>query len=339
LIVLSTLVMDWFVASIDGVLDIARITFDLREARACSPLGPCAVVPMSMVQGSYPTAATVAFWSSLGFALVVLYQAGSRVLSGYANETLSKVAHVIGSIAILTAVGAGYLFGPDLETGTISIERSWGPSTMLLGLFLGHLAIYFSRDTNADEVPYKPIDPIPQAIARNAARPATVPPMQTPRAKTATIPPTNPPTKKPSAPVTPIPAVFKGKLQFSVVTCDITPAGIDARREDGHTVLVLWRDVVGVVARRMPPDYDSVPFLDVVSTAGMTLRLLPWTRITGEVVEGGDIERARALAKLLASRCTQAKLDKASQAFVDTDKPPAQLPTLDMLAKHDQALT
>src|SRR5678816_1513822 len=110
LIVLSTLVMDWFVASIDGVLDIARITFDLREARACSPLGPCAVVPMSMVQGSYPTAATVAFWSSLGFALVVLYQAGSRVLSGYANETLSKVAHVIGSIAILTAVGAGYLF-------------------------------------------------------------------------------------------------------------------------------------------------------------------------------------------------------------------------------------
>src|SRR5688572_14047181 len=88
LIVASTLVMDWFVATIAGdSIGVMKITFDLREARLCSELGPCGVVPMSMIKGTfYPTLAAVTFWGSLVFGLLVLYQAGSRVLGGFANE-------------------------------------------------------------------------------------------------------------------------------------------------------------------------------------------------------------------------------------------------------------
>jgi len=51
----------------------------------------------------------------------------------------------------------------------------------------------------------------------------------------------------------------------------MTRGGIDARREDGSSVLVIWRDIVGAVARRLPNDYQAVTFVDVISTAGATL--------------------------------------------------------------------
>src|SRR5688572_8438917 len=58
----ATLVYDWFTVDINGT-DLARITLDLREARACTNAGDCASVPMSMIEGSfYPTLATLSFW-------------------------------------------------------------------------------------------------------------------------------------------------------------------------------------------------------------------------------------------------------------------------------------
>jgi hypothetical protein len=88
----------------------------------------------------------------------------------------------------------------------------------------------------------------------------------------------------------------------------------------------------------MPPEYEGVTFVDLVSTAGMTLRLFSWTRLNGEPVEGTGDARARALVKLVAERCANVKLDPATRAFVESDKPAAQLKDLQTMCAHDDRL-
>jgi hypothetical protein len=86
----------------------------------------------------------------------------------------------------------------------------------------------------------------------------------------------------------------------------------------------MWRDVVGVVARRLPSAYEGATFVDIVSTAGSTLRILPWTRVTGEPIDGDGERRARELVELVTSRCPDARLDPATRAFIESRvRPPA----------------
>lgn len=346
-ILAATLVLDWFVASIGGGFEIDRITFDLREARACSNLGVCGVVPMSMVKGGlYTPLAQTAFWGSLLFVCIVAYQAGTKLLSGFVNETVSRAGYMIGSLVVLAAFGAGYLFGPDLGSASlmglaIEVKRAWGPPAMLLGVVLGILALYYASGGGIDDTAvYKPVE-IPRATARPAT--ATTPPKPaepvTAPAAPAKVPTAQQLPRRAAAPTTPppAPAALKGKVQFAMVSGEVTVAGIDARREDGETILVLWRDVVGLVVRRLPAELEGHVFLDIVSTAGMTLRVVPWTKLTGEPIEGDGDARVRAFVELVKPRCPDAKLDRATQAFLDGAKPAAQL-TLELLGKHDQAL-
>jgi hypothetical protein len=352
----ATLVFEWFLVDINGSFDISKITFDLREARACSTAGDCGVVPVSMIKGSfYPTLATITFWGSLVFALLLIYQVGSRVFGGVASESISKAAHGLGTLVVLTAVGAGYVFGPDLEPAElmglgIDVDRGWGPVAMLLGLMIGHIALYAARDAAIDNPPLIPIDVplLPRTVAKtHLPMPMTTPPAgtpQLPRTRTPNTPAGMPLVARTRTPTTPagmraMPDIYKGKIQFSIVSSESTVAGIDARREDGSSVLVMWRDVVGLVARRLPPELDGHPFVDIVSTAGMTLRLLPWSKLIGEHLEGDPEARMRAFLDIVVPRCPEVKLDRATQAFLDdATKRPAQLPSLALLAKHDQAL-
>ncbi len=360
----ATLVCDWFTVDINGT-ELARITLDLREAHACTSSGDCASVPMSMIEGSfYPTLATLSFWAGLAFALFVLYQAGTRVLGGMPNESLIKAAHGLGTIAILTSVAAGYLFGPNLDpTQAIGIgfdfDRGWGPVSMLIGIVAGHAALYYTRDRTLDDrpiIPTKQLRPVPRPLT-SPGTPTPAPgsistrvplPIQTPPSGSPTVrqkDPSKPPAVgRTQTPTTPPPMraladQFRGKIQFALVTGDITIAGIDARREDGGGVLVMWRDVVGFVVRRLPPELDGHPFVDIVSTAGMTLRLLPWSKVIGEHLSGDAEGRVRSFLKIVKPRCPEAKLDRATQSFLDdTSKLPAQLKNREMLEKHDQAL-
>lgn len=350
-ILAGTLVFEWFIIELTGAPELSRITFDLREARACSSLGPCGVVPMSMIKaGWYPSLAAVSFWGSLVFAAVLAYQAGARMLGGFANETISKAAHGLATLVMLTSVGAGYLAGPDTQPAElmglgVDADRGWGPLAMLAGLLAGHWALYQMREGGNDEPPVHRVDPLPVARARvplplvtppsglpNVPRPPTVPPVSRTQTPVRASPPTTPP------PMRAVPEALEGKLRFAMVTGDVTVAGIDARREDGG-VLVMWRDVVGLVVRRLPPELEGHAFVDIVSTAGMTLRLLPWSKLTGEPFEGDAEGRIRAFIRAVHPRCPEARLDRMTQAFLDdATRPPAQLPNVEMLAKHDQAL-
>jgi hypothetical protein len=140
-----------------------------------------------------------------------------------------------------------------------------------------------------------------------------------------------------TGPLPPMPDHLRNRLQYVALTADVTGGGVDARREDGLSRLVLWRDVVGVVARRLPPVYDGTAFVDIVSTAGSTLRIVPWTRLTGELVDVEGEDRTRAVVEHVLARCPNARLDPATQQFLDTGEP-AQLPDLDTLRAHDNRL-
>jgi hypothetical protein len=95
--------------------------------------------------------------------------------------------------------------------------------------------------------------------------------------------------------------------------------------------------VVGVVARRMPPAYDGAAFVDIVSTAGSTLRIVSWTRLTGELIDVEGDARPRAVVEYVVAHCPGVRLDRATQMFLDTGEP-AQLPDLDTLRAHDERL-
>lgn len=361
LIAAAALALEWFVVNINGAMDLSRITLDLREAHACTSAGDCASVPMSMIKGSaYPTLATISFWGGLGFALLVLYQAGTRVLgAATTSESVINAGHGLGSLVILTTVGAGYLFNPDLEPMQnaimgIDFDRGWGPLAMLVGLCAGQVALYFMKDPLGGEAPVIPIakqvSPAVQQAPRPTATGTRVPlPLDTPPEGSPTVKPQRAQTRPPyigrtQTPTTPpamkaLAEVYKNKIKFAMVTGDVTMGGIDARREDGGGVLVVWRDVVGLVVRRLPPELDGHPFIDIVSTAGMTLRVLPWSKLTGEHFEGEGDQRVRSFMQVVTKRCTDARIDRATQSFLDDDtKRPAQLTSLDLLSKHDTAL-
>ena len=92
------------------------------------------------------------------------------------------------------------------------------------------------------------------------------------------------------------------------------------------------------MARRLPPEYGAASFVDLVSTPGSTLRMLPWTRVGGDRVTGEGEELARALVELVMACCPEAKLDAATRTFLADHQSALQLPDLDTLAAHDQRL-
>jgi hypothetical protein len=133
---------------------------------------------------------------------------------------------------------------------------------------------------------------------------------------------------------------LRGHLSYALTTAACSSTGIAANREDGFAKLVAWSDVVGIVARRLPEaaPYDGAPFVDIVSTAGATLRLLPWTEITGHELTGDATERMRSLVRVLATQCRTAQLDAATKTFLQGTGKPAQLPDEKTLAAHDAKL-
>ncbi|HMG24227.1 MAG TPA: hypothetical protein VK607_22990, partial [Kofleriaceae bacterium] len=149
--------------------------------------------------------------------------------------------------------------------------------------------------------------------------------------------PTGHATGSKSGPIPRVPDHLRNRLAYVAITAELTAGGIDARREDGTSRLVLWRDVVGVVVRRLPPAYDNATFVDVVSTARSTLRIVPWTRLTGDPVAGEGDERPRGIVERVLVKCPIAKLDPATRQFLDTGEA-AQLPDLETLRAHDARL-
>jgi hypothetical protein len=598
LILAGALFMDWYRATTEG-LELNRLSIDLVAVHLCGNAHVCARESLTSVRGMFPSLAAVTLWSSLGFAALVGFQAGARLLAGGAIDVFTKLGYMLALMAISLAVATAYLFGPEVSDVRmvaatwfdVALHRSWAPATLIAGLSVGFVAIYLAvaRESSDPAAAYKPVtlDPDaadgrgrrvsipfpvppgeqtdfllagpprePTAVTRNdhpsqpsaarreptgtlraahapaqpaaaprpptvepgaveprehtgilhaahpqmrppaapstmrAARPAVQPLLAVRREQTSTLrahpqtqpigsalhrsadamraagppiqpngtpphgqtgtlrvagareqtgtqrlahAPTQPALQPPglfreqtgttrapgfreqtgttrapgfreqtgttrasgfreqtgttraagfreqtgttrapgfreqtgttrapgfreqtgtmraatdpgpgssrtkSGPLTPIPEHLRNRLRYVALTAEVTGGGIDARREDGLSRLVLWRDVVGVVARRMPAVYDSAAFVDIVSTAGSTLRIVPWTRLTGQLTDVDGDARPRAVVEHVVAHCPSVRLDPATRIFLDTGEP-AQLPDLDTLRAHDERL-
>jgi hypothetical protein len=602
LIVAGALALDWYRLAFEPPTGGAlRIAIDLRSLHLCHLGQACVRSPLGPLPGMFPTLAMVTMWSSLGVAAIVAFQAGVRISTGRAYESLTKVGYMVSLMAISIAVATAYLFGPQSEGSVIGaaaqagvlLQRTWAPLTLLAGLVAGFATLYMAvapeaRDLATAAPPVKRAPARPEARTRTpavripfpehtgtfpildggatgtaaGARPAgerraagttpiplhdrpapgpaaadlersrerrttdmrarpttdlraprtrTVAGIQPIRAPTATgertatgsqpigvqpatrpslepaaptapqpgaanaparslasdppplreraatgvypipaiampgptrgtsasheplatrppdreRPATSPPLREraatgvyaipaiampgpareapagpvpairagraaptarvvpgpaaaagrpatgqtasdprpalstgpvaavraPTGPVTAVPAASRAKtgpivaapphlrlrLSYVAITAELTAGGIDARREDGLSRLVLWRDVVGVVARRMPPVYDGLVFIDVVSSAGSTLRIVPWTRLAGAPIASEADARPRSIVEHVALRCPGARLDPATRQFLETGTA-AQLPDLETLRAHDERL-
>ncbi|CAN5537202.1 hypothetical protein BH11MYX1_BH11MYX1_08610 [soil metagenome] len=133
-----------------------------------------------------------------------------------------------------------------------------------------------------------------------------------------------------------------GLVRYATIRASVGDAGIVADHETGEKRRVLWLEVVGVVARRLPEEapYSGETFVDVVSNEGSTLRILPWTELDidgTEEIEAGD-DRARRFVQLVAARCPEAAVDPATRTFLGSKGPAAQLPSTSTLAQHDDRL-
>lgn len=339
LIVLGTLILDWFVchASAPVELGFDRFNIDLRSFRICGRDIACVTTPLP--HGGYWLLGTITFWGSLGFAAILSYQVASHLIAGFVTPRVSVSGYTVGSVALICATFAAYWLQPEssaLGALSFTVVRTWAPSMVILGHLLGLFAIYQATKPTSDGADFPELDPkIPVARARQPSR-TSPPPVaaEEPKSERGREDPRATPER-----IELVPEKVRGKLRFAALTAELTRGGIDARREDKSSLLIMWRDVVGVVARRLPPAYDGATFIDLVSLAGSTLRILPWTRLSGDPIEGEDAARARALVKLVIARCPACKVDPATRKFTDGVLPEAaQLPDLETLATHDKRL-
>ena len=329
LLLVVTLTMPWFVVKAMGT----AMTIDLHEVKACQH-GACVSFALAKAPGSFPWLGNVTFYGVLALTAVVAYQAGCRLLVDRANPLVTRIASTAVAILVATVFGFAIVTGPDTGTAEMgSIVRTWAWLLEILGLVGAAASLYFSAES-----------PLDLPVARATFPPAIEKPTTGPLAGTER-PSEKPITggSRPLHPSMPIPALVKGKLRYCVMSGDVTRGGIDARREDGSTVLVMWRDVVGVVARRLPPALLGATFVDIVSSAGQTLRVLPWSRLTGALIEpttlpADEAERARAVITLVTAQCPEAPLDPATRTFVEGTGAAAQLPDVETLAVHDARL-
>ena len=299
LILVSALRLDWFVIDA-GLIDLAPgVGIKLRE---CQNL-----------------VATTAYWASLGFALLVLAFTWVSLDGRIVSPGRTRAAVSLGLVALLATIVQAYLVVPSMPwagqgLGLPEVRTTLAPIAMLTGHVCGIVAAYYAagggRDDFAGE--YKPIVR-PDTVAAESGRPPKKIIGEPALARSAT-------------PVPPI--------AYAASTAEVTIAGIDTRLRGGEERLVLWHDVIGIVVRRLPPVHDGATFIDLVSTAGATVRLVRGTRFTGQRVA----DDPRALAVQLIAWCPRATLDPASRAFVDGGADAAQLPDLATLAAHDEKL-
>lgn len=197
-----------------------------------------------------------------------------------------------------------------------------------------------SRLGATSEVAIRPPLPEPEAVPPDQIAVARESGLTIRKRPSSTAPPTGA-TMIAAALASAAPVKLRGRVSYALTSAAFSSAGITANREDGFAKLVTWREIVGVVARRLPEaaPYDGTAFIDVVSTAGATLRILPWTAITGHTHTGDAIDRLRALLHLITAQSHGAQLDPASKAFSQGGARPAQLPDEKTLAAHDAKLS
>ncbi|MEO8550517.1 MAG: hypothetical protein ABI678_11110, partial [Kofleriaceae bacterium] len=317
---------DLGLGSAAAALDSARLDIGLDGATACMSNGTCASTSMNNLSGVYPSLATFTFWSTIILCGIIAVQAAMRLVTGAANGFLTRLGYLAVILAIVGAGLTAFLFAPETAETTVAmvtVHRTWAPGLMFGGYVVAFYTLYLvAFEEVFDDAPpardamhSQPIVPIKETRVAFQSEPivpivlSRVPGVIRHKSEPEPILELEPQTPVPPAPaLAACPAALERKLAYAAAIVTFTGAGLDGQREDGSAKRVAWADVVGVVARRLPadPPFDGITFVDLVSLAGSTLRVLPWTSVGGELTlpaNADGAERARAFVQLIAARC------------------------------------
>ena len=135
--------------------------------------------------------------------------------------------------------------------------------------------------------------------------------------------------------------VGRTALRFVVDRGTITPEGLVVRTVDGDDRTVAWSELAVVVVRRLPPDppFSKLLLIDLATTSGPPIRLLPSSRLDWRQLPGGAAatarDNARKLIALVRSENSSVIVETASQEFVDSGAEPSIFGSMRQFAEYD----
>lgn len=283
-IALGVLVLDWVVIDLDLGLS-ARV--GPRSIEVCTSAGCTAGRHAGKPFAALPTAV---FVLGLATALGLIGVAVAR----FTSTELGPIAAAVSWSAVATAVAA-VLAIIYLAPDSLGDLGAGFPLTLVgagVGITARGTSIAGAFDGGRSKAPIR-------STATVAAPPTSPPPARpaaTPYDLGAAAPATPPPGKPLSKTARPNPVgpaavdATRDALRFVVQDGAITADGLTVRVARGGERTVTWRDLVEVVARRMPPDppYEKTTFVDLVVGDGPPLRLVPTSRLDYAALPGGQ---------------------------------------------------
>jgi hypothetical protein len=329
-------VFHWWTLEVAG----ASAEIGLREARVCLG-GLCMTGPLPE-DGQFSSVAQITYYVILLDALAIAALMVLCVVSPSLVDRLAKPAGalsgalglliglcfltidapigqaltgirvgLLGALSAVVAGGAAALVdsehpdGPPIETSVLAAARAATPA------------------------PREPVAPAPKAAGdfqRQIDAATRSGPGRGVASKTAG-----------SAPVD----VGRTALRFVVDRGRIDPGGLTVKTIDGAERTVAWSDFAVVVVRRLPPDppFSKLLLIDLATTSGPPIRLLPSSRIDWRQLPGGAAatarDNARSLIALIRSENSSVSVEPASQGFVDTGAEPSIFGSMRQFAEYD----
>ncbi|MBL8623465.1 MAG: hypothetical protein JNK64_19295 [Myxococcales bacterium] len=280
---LGVLVLDWVVIDIDLGLS-AHV--GPRSIELCSP-GGC-------VDGRHagkPFAAlpTAVFLLGLVTALGLIGVAVARVT----HTELGPIATAVTWASVATAVAAvlAILYLAPDSFGQLGAGFPLTLVGAVVGIGAGVTPTLGAFEGGRSRAPIRSTAVVAAPAAAPPARPAATPYDLAAGAPAA--PPPGKPLSKTARPNPVGPAAVdatRDALRFVVQDGAITADGLAVRVARGGERTIAWRDLVEVVARRMPPDppYEKTTFVDLVVADGPPLRLVPTSRLDYAALPGGQ---------------------------------------------------
>ena len=346
LILTGLFALDWWTVSGDSLGVHAEIYGRLREVIGCAG-GACVSAD---APGHWGIIGELLFWLGLAMAGALLLVGGLAFVHASAEAVFAATARASGvllGLIVLATCDALFEF---------NAMPSLAPLVTAGGALLGLVArVQAVTDDNRERAITTSVlgrsRPAADATATPIAEPTSAGPGVVPPedlahlaavSRQATRAAPSPRSRKRPRlnAVGPVAAdASRGALRFVARVATLTPDGLAVQLDSGVERALAWRDVIQVVARRLPPDppFEKTALLDLVTADG-PVRLLPTTRVDYANLPGGAApgvkQNWRRLITLAREHHPGLEIEAQSAAFFDGGEAP-MFPALKRFVEYD----
>jgi hypothetical protein len=130
-------------------------------------------------------------------------------------------------------------------------------------------------------------------------------------------------------------------FRFAAPKCELSPVGLRVVSLDGTVRETQWSDLVGLFARRLPPEppFDGKVLIDVVLRHDQPIRIAPSTLMNFAELPGraapSRLENLRRLLQHIDERCPNLSIDPGTRTFMESQQAPLAFRSLSEFAEYD----